>query len=819
VKIFGNFQSTGVAHQIDKRLAMPRLLTSILIAGLVLGLSSWGRAESTTAVDPGVSAANAATALPDAATAEPDAAGTTSAAQAPVAVNPAPAAGAPASNYELNAVVITGTKSKLKILDSPAAISVVTKQDLEKKDIGFFDDALTGLPGVEVDRSGGEGSQGVTVSLRGIPGYEKNLALLDGFELNQLGNERVFWNRIPSQLVDHVEVVRGPFSALWGKNAVGGVINVITKEPEGKSFNFSEDWNSANVRTTNISFEDKPSDVFAYYFGFQNTGIDGYTDHQFVQATAKTGLIPTETVTGFTQTTTNTGSTVYNIGEIARTVQENNNYTGKLYFTPAQDQTFTLLLNYSYWDQPNTNPTGQIGTSYLKDATTGAPATVLNGPVSLAGTGQNISLSQSNLLTAPGKNGFFGSYLQYKGKANDNLGLTGSLAWTAGPLHIAESALPAATTPFSGTGTGTDMEADREYFANFQAEQKLDNHDVILGVNWDQADFSSYNVTFANWTDINDFVENTGQGNGDNETTDSVFAQDQWKIFPSLTAFLGARWDHWVSADGKIYNTLLSQEVTYPTVSFDQVTPKASLVYKIDTHGSLRASVGQAFNPPISGDLFLFSSGNNTESIPNPNLKPEVDTAWEIGGEYELPTQTTVSATYFNNSLDNLIYQDTTTSGVTAISQYYNAGHAQINGIEGEVKQKLTSEFDVFGNYTHLDDKITANVAQPASVGHQVPNIPAEEVNFGVDLTPQDWLVSLSGTYQSKRYTTSNNADTVNGVQGSFDPFTTFNFKAEYKFNGGNISAGVDNIFNLKYYSVYENVGTTFNLGAGFYIL
>ncbi len=791
---------------------MSKLFSFVLTAGLFLGLSSWVGAESTPTPDPDTGAGDAAAA--------PDADVTTATAQTPVAANLAPASGTTAPNYDLNAVVITGTKSKLKILDSPAAISVITKDDLAKKDIGFFDDALTGLPGVEVDRSGGEGSQGVTVSLRGIPGYEKNLALLDGFELNQLGNERVFWNRIPSQLVDHVEVVRGPFSALWGKNAVGGVINVITKEPEGESFNFSEDWNSANVRTTNISYENKPNDLFAYYFGFQNTGIDGYTDHQFVQAAAKTGLTPTEVVTGFNQTTNNSGTTVlYNIGEIARTVQENNNYTGKLYFTPDKDQIFTLLLNYSYWDQPNTNPTGQIGTSYLKDATTGAPATVLNGSVSLAGTGQNISVNQSQFLTAPGKNGFFGSYLQYKGKENADLNLTGSFAWTAGPLHIAESALPAATTPFSGTGTGTDMEADWEGFANIQADQKLDNHEVIVGFNWDYAAFTSYNVTFANWTDINDFVENTSQGNGDNETTDSLFAQDQWKIFPSLTAFLGARWDHWISADGKIYNTLLSTEVTYPTVSFDQVTPKVSLVYKVDQNGSLRASWGQAFNPATSGELYLFSSGTNTETIPNPNLKPELDTAWEIGGEYELPTQTTVSATYFNNALTNLIYADTSTAGVTTITQYFNAGQAQINGIETELKQKVNADFDVFGNYTHLDDKITVNAAQPTSVGHQVPNIPADEVNFGVDFTPQDWLVSLSGTYQSKRYTTSNNSDTVNGVQGSFDPFTTFNFKAEYKFNGGNISAGVDNIFNLKYYSVYENVGTTFNLGAGFYIL
>jgi iron complex outermembrane recepter protein len=700
-------------------------------------------------------------------------------------------------------------------LDQPADVEVVTQADLETKDIGFFDDALKGLPGVEAAAAGGEGSQATTVSVRGIPGWESNLALLDGFELNQLGNERVFWNRIPESLVDHVEVVEGPFSALWGKNAVGGAINIITKEPIGEGFHFSEDWNSANVRTTNIEYENRPSENFGYYFGYQNTSIDGYTADQYIQESAVTGKTPIETVVGANQTTTNAGAAVFNVGQVAPTVQENNNYTAKAYFTPWKDQEFTLLLNYSYWDQPSTNPTGEIGTSFLKDAANGAPAT-LNGPVSIAGTGQIINVTQNQFLTAPGENGFFGSYLQYKGKLNDTLNLTGSAAYTAGPLHIAESALSTADTTFTGTGTGTDMEADWEGFGNVQAEQKIDNHDVIFGFNVDQADFSSYNVTFANWSQINSYTENLSQYSGDNETTLSLFAQDQWKIFPSLTAFLGARWDHWISANGSVYNTLLAQEQTYPTESFDQVSPKVSLVYKVDEHGSLRASVGTAFNPPTSAELFLFSSGTNTETIPNPTLQPEVDTAWEVGGEYEFSTKTTLSATYFNNNYINLVYSDSQTQGVTTVTQFYNAGVAQINGIEVALKQKLSADWDVSANYTHLDDIITSDVAQAAAVGKQVPNVPANDVNFGLDFKPNQWVFSINGTYQSKRYQTSANTDTVNGVQGSYDAFFVANFKTIYKFNGGHASFGVDNIFNSQYFAVYQVPGTTFNVGVGF---
>ncbi|HTA77153.1 MAG TPA: TonB-dependent receptor plug domain-containing protein, partial [bacterium] len=144
-------------------------------------------------------------------------------------------------DYELNAVVVTGTKTKLKVLDSPAQVEVITQSDIQDKDVDYFDDALGTISGVEVSRNA-EGGQSVTVIQRGIPGYDNNLVAVDGFPFNQAYNERVFWNRIPTPLVDHVEVAEGPFSSLYGKDAVGGVINVITKVPVGEQFDFSENW-------------------------------------------------------------------------------------------------------------------------------------------------------------------------------------------------------------------------------------------------------------------------------------------------------------------------------------------------------------------------------------------------------------------------------------------------------------------------------------------------------------------------------------------------------------------------------------------------
>jgi outer membrane cobalamin receptor len=174
------------------------------------------------------------------------------------------------SQYELEDVIITGTKTKLKIKDSPVAASVVTQDNIgEKKAVVFSDDALTGVTGVQVRNL--KGTQTSAVAIRDVPEWWRILVLLDGFSIQNVNNARPFWNLIPLDLIDRVEVVRGPFSSLYGKFAVGGVVNFITKEPEGRDFIFDSSYDSDGIRTIKVNFSDKPIDQFAYYIGVEDT--------------------------------------------------------------------------------------------------------------------------------------------------------------------------------------------------------------------------------------------------------------------------------------------------------------------------------------------------------------------------------------------------------------------------------------------------------------------------------------------------------------------------------------------------------------------
>jgi iron complex outermembrane receptor protein len=94
-------------------------------------------------------------------------------------------------------------------------------------------EALDFVPGVRIIRSGTVGaSNGVSIrSLNGGPSSNKTLVLLDGRPINDAWAGGVNFHSIPTELIDRIEVVRGPGSALYGSQASGGVINVFTKNP------------------------------------------------------------------------------------------------------------------------------------------------------------------------------------------------------------------------------------------------------------------------------------------------------------------------------------------------------------------------------------------------------------------------------------------------------------------------------------------------------------------------------------------------------------------------------------------------------------
>lgn len=147
---------------------------------------------------------------------------------------PQPAAGqstGPRGN-ELQ-ITVTANRSETAIQRTGSAITVVSAEEIRKTNPGSMVDVLRSVPGLVITATGGPGGT-TTVSLRGANAGQ-TLVLVDGVKVNDpsSGSGEFDFAAIAPGLIERVEVLRGPQSALYGSNAIGGVINIITKRGRG----------------------------------------------------------------------------------------------------------------------------------------------------------------------------------------------------------------------------------------------------------------------------------------------------------------------------------------------------------------------------------------------------------------------------------------------------------------------------------------------------------------------------------------------------------------------------------------------------------
>jgi vitamin B12 transporter len=123
-------------------------------------------------------------------------------------------------------IIVTASASPEELGETPAAASVITREEIEKREARDVADVLREVPGVTVARTGSSGKE-TSVFLRG--GSSKQaLVLWNGVEMNNAYHSAYNFGQLSTAGVERVEIVRGPFSALYGSDAVSGVVNVLT---------------------------------------------------------------------------------------------------------------------------------------------------------------------------------------------------------------------------------------------------------------------------------------------------------------------------------------------------------------------------------------------------------------------------------------------------------------------------------------------------------------------------------------------------------------------------------------------------------------
>src|SRR5688500_3392176 len=149
-------------------------------------------------------------------------------------------AAAPPGRPTLNeSVIVTATRGAADRDTSPASSAVITREAIERRAVTAVDQALAPVEGVYAYRVRGLADNEAGIGMRGFSGRRSGqarvLVLVDGQPINNGYTGAVNWTALTLADVDRVEVVRGPFSSLYGGSAMGGVVNVLTRPIDGRS--------------------------------------------------------------------------------------------------------------------------------------------------------------------------------------------------------------------------------------------------------------------------------------------------------------------------------------------------------------------------------------------------------------------------------------------------------------------------------------------------------------------------------------------------------------------------------------------------------
>ncbi len=134
--------------------------------------------------------------------------------------------------YELEEVIVTATRTPQRPEEVAASVTVIRGRELERRESRTIAEVLREIPGLTVVQTGGPG--GVTsVFLRGA-GSNQTLVLIDGVKVNSPTTGTTEWANLTAENIERIEIVRGPQSTLYGSEAMGGVIQILTKRGRGK---------------------------------------------------------------------------------------------------------------------------------------------------------------------------------------------------------------------------------------------------------------------------------------------------------------------------------------------------------------------------------------------------------------------------------------------------------------------------------------------------------------------------------------------------------------------------------------------------------
>ncbi|NIB40374.1 TonB-dependent receptor [Pseudomaricurvus alkylphenolicus] len=604
------------------------------------------------------------------------------------------------AGFSLEEIVVTAQRRAENLQDIPVAVSAMSSAMIERKDVHNIDGIASNVPGLSfAPFSPGQN----VISLRGASsnddgaGTDNSVAVfVDDIYLGRVSN-------INPEMFDleRIEVLRGPQGTLYGKNTIGGAINVVSKKPNLQEVEGKLHAGVGNYSASTLAgYVTGPlSDNWAAKAAVSYRKRDGWADNVI------------------------TGQELKDDDRVA--------VRGQLLYS---DDGFEALLSADYNrldvadmgrvpvdtgydDGVNVDPAVWVG-PYLEDCP-GADPDCVAGPTE--GYAKQKAWGVSARLSWSLENGELVSITGYRDSESDwNMDSTGSRA-----LPLIDDILDE-TQQFS---------QELRWVADWS-----DGLNTVAGL-WFLNEETDRTECFdlSPGSDCTDGLDGSDLYRQVNETTGyAAFGQLNWSLSESLRLTLGARYsyeekeieNHSTAGNFVVINETFDNEVSE---SWSAFTPKASLAYEFGESGQVYFSVASGFK---SGG---FAAAPTTQADTQP-LDQEEALSYELGLKTEIGGVLRLNAALFRTEYEDLQIQSFGPRDAGAsfgTFQTFNAGDAEVNGFEVEFTWAPMDNLMVSGFYGYMDSEFTdltvPNASFPNQSGEDMIRTPENKYSLSVE--------------------------------------------------------------------------------------
>ncbi len=700
------------------------------------------------------------------------------------------------------------------------------------------EDTLKYLPSILVrKRFSGDTQAPLATRTTGINASARSLLYADGVLLSTLinnnnANGSPQWFMLTPDEFERVDVLYGPFAAGYPGNAYGAVVEIATRMPtrfEG----------SARIGLATARFRQYAIDVHtgsrqgSVALGNRNgdwswrlSASHLETDSQpltylSINESSTPAPAGAPVIGGAFADRNRSGAAIalLGAGNFTHTVQDN----ARLKLVYDSDAQWSAAYSLGYWQ----NRANAASTSYLTSAG-GVPYYGGSGSVNLNGKSASAASIASLFSSNRVEQEHWMQSLALRSRGGSAAAWEGELIFSqveyARDLtRTSTAAYPAGKS--GGAGRITDAGGTGWQTADAKATWRPDFaplHRLSFGAHVDRFKLVSPTTTTADWRQGSGgalFTDARGT-----TRTEALWLQDLWQLAPTVSATLGVRYERWRAFDG--FNYALAANgagfpVNQPGVDSAGASPKASLLWQIDSASSLTASLGRALRFPTVGELYQNVQTGTTFTQADPFLRPERVAAGELALERSTGAGRLRLSLFEERVSDALIGQNASLPGIAVpVTFVQNIQRTRQRGIElvGERRNVVMPGLDISASVTHVDARILANdnyvptIPGATSIGKRTPYVPAWRAPAVATYKPdQRWTYTLAGRFSTRLYATVDNTDinpvTYQGFEGFFVADARVRAQIDRNWSA---AFGVDNLNDRRYFLFHPFPGRTF---------